>query len=346
MAKSLCCVFLGLLWSATALVAGGTVGDPTFNLTLQPANPTSDDYVQAHIELLSAGYASVEKVERDGRSIAIHIDDNCLISCGVGSPFQFDVALGRLEPGAWSVTAYIDDSEELTLDFLVEAGPAGRAELIVQPAAPTQADLVSLQIPYQNVPCEGRRTFDGIDRSGNTFQVQLALGVPLPDCVDATRGVGSFHAELGQLAPGTYRVELWGSLAAATDPPTPPVQLDELEFTVAPKEAIDLQGGRYRASLAWRTPDGATGTAKPVAGGSDESALFSFFTPDNWEVMVKVLDGCAINGNRWVFLSAATDVEFTLTVEDLESDAAPYVHTSGPGLAPPLADTAAFACTP
>ncbi len=45
-----------------------------------------------------------------------------------------------------------------------------------------------------------------------------------------------------------------------------------------------------------------------VPGATNESGLFWFFDDDNWEMLVKVLDGCGTNGHFWVFLAAATDV--------------------------------------
>lgn len=49
----------------------------------------------------------------------------------------------------------------------------------------------------------------------------------------------------------------------------------------------------------------------------DSSALFHFFTPNNVELLVKVLDGCRINGKWWVFASAATDLQYAVKVFDL-----------------------------
>ncbi len=41
---------------------------------------------------------------------------------------------------------------------------------------------------------------------------------------------------------------------------------------------------------------------------SPDSALFWMFAPGNWEVLVKVLDGCASNGRYWILSAGATDV--------------------------------------
>ena len=52
---------------------------------------------------------------------------------------------------------------------------------------------------------------------------------------------------------------------------------------------------------------------------TSDSGLFWFFSPLNWEVMVKVLDGCAISGNYWVLGAATTDLGYTMTVTDTKA---------------------------
>ncbi len=75
-------------------------------------------------------------------------------------------------------------------------------------------------------------------------------------------------------------------------------------------------GGRFALDVDWRT-----GAAGPVGVGTATalnatSGVFSFFEEDNAELLVKVLDGCGVNGHWWVFSAAATDVEYILRVTD------------------------------
>ena len=70
-----------------------------------------------------------------------------------------------------------------------------------------------------------------------------------------------------------------------------------------PRRALCLNRGRFRVEVAWEA-DGASGSGRAVPGASADSGLFWFFGPDNWELMVKVLDGCALNGRYWVFSAA------------------------------------------
>ena len=101
--------------------------------------------------------------------------------------------------------------------------------------------------------------------------------------------------------------------------------------------------GRYRVSLDWQTAED-DGEALPVPLGSADSGLFTFFSPDNWEVMVKLLDGCAINGKHWVFAAGTTDVGWTLRVTDrLTGNFETYENQLGQP-SRTVADIEAFAC--
>ena len=110
--------------------------------------------------------------------------------------------------------------------------------------------------------------------------------------------------------------------------------------------ALCLQERRFRLEIEWRDFNGATGPGRVVPAGTGDSGLFWFFAADNWEVLVKVLDGCRINGRFWVFAAATTNVGYTLRVTDtLASESRAYVNTLGVA-APAITDTGAFATCP
>jgi streptogramin lyase len=78
--------------------------------------------------------------------------------------------------------------------------------------------------------------------------------------------------------------------------------------------------------------------------GVYHGGLLWFFGQDNPEVLIKVLDGCPVNGRHWVFVSAVTSVGFTIHVEDTRSgQVKDYSNTDGV-VAAPVADTSAFTC--
>jgi tetratricopeptide (TPR) repeat protein len=102
-----------------------------------------------------------------------------------------------------------------------------------------------------------------------------------------------------------------------------------------------LNGERFRVEVSWRDFRGVTGSGQ-VAFGSADSGLFYFFDENNWEILVKILKGCALNGRYWVFAAATTNVEYTLTVTDTESGQVRTYENALGVAAPAITDTDAF----
>lgn len=111
-------------------------------------------------------------------------------------------------------------------------------------------------------------------------------------------------------------------------------------------DTLCLRDGRFKVEISWETPAGATGMGHPVQESSEDSGMFWFFNQENWEFLVKILDGCAINDHYWVFAAATTHVGFTLTVTDTQTGTVSRHHNpiGSPALA--LTDTQAFSTCP
>jgi hypothetical protein len=111
-----------------------------------------------------------------------------------------------------------------------------------------------------------------------------------------------------------------------------------------------LGNGRFELSVLWQADDAEeaqTGRGRVVEGQTEETGLFWFFDPSNWEVMVKILDGCAVNGYYWVFGASTTDVGFTLIVTDTETGLVRTYHNQTGVAADAITDTEALeVCTP
>ena len=79
---------------------------------------------------------------------------------------------------------------------------------------------------------------------------------------------------------------------------------------------------------------------------TDDTGYFWFFDPTNTEMVTKVLNGCAVNGNYWFFAAGLTNVGVTTLVQDLQSATMKtYTNTSGTAF-PPIQDTSAFRTCP
>lgn len=110
--------------------------------------------------------------------------------------------------------------------------------------------------------------------------------------------------------------------------------------------SLCLRGGRFRVEVAWRDFQGGAGAGRVVDGAADDSGLFWFFAPANWELLVKVLDGCSLNGHFWVFAAATTTVQYDLTVTDTRTGETARYHNPAGTAAPATTDTAALAVCP
>ena len=106
-----------------------------------------------------------------------------------------------------------------------------------------------------------------------------------------------------------------------------------------------LRDGRFRVEVV-REANGESGPGKVVPFSSADSGLFSFFQVENWELLVKVLDGCAVNGHYWVYSAATTDVRYLLTVTDTKTGLIARYENQAGKPAPAKTDIEAISACP
>ncbi len=113
---------------------------------------------------------------------------------------------------------------------------------------------------------------------------------------------------------------------------------------VADDRTLCLGDSRYAVTVEWRTAGGESGAARVVHEGTNDSGLFHFFEPgDNWEVLIKVLDGCPVNGHVWMYAASTTDLGYTIEITDTATGMA-REYRNEPGMpAPAITDVTAFA---
>src|SRR5262245_11283193 len=110
---------------------------------------------------------------------------------------------------------------------------------------------------------------------------------------------------------------------------------------VADALTLCLNGGRFEVRVNWRVPDqGTSGVGTGVALTGD-TGYFWFFSPNNVELVVKVVDGRTFNGMYWVLYGALSNVEYTITVTDTVTELV-KTYTNPFGNLASVADTAAF----
>lgn len=108
--------------------------------------------------------------------------------------------------------------------------------------------------------------------------------------------------------------------------------------------SLCLNNGRFKVTASWQTSTASgLGTAIP---GSSDTGQFWFFSSQNVEMVVKVLNGCGFNQRYWVFAGGLTNVQVTMTVTDV-SNGTVKTYTNPINTAfQPIQDTAAFATCP
>lgn len=135
-------------------------------------------------------------------------------------------------------------------------------------------------------------------------------------------------------------------LAQRYEPPSPPPPPPPPGLCQPTATRMCLRDGRFAVEVRWHDPRARAGDGMAIAGGDDTTGVFWFFRPSNWEMLVKVLDGCTTNERFWVFASSATTLGYRLTVTDLESGIEAVYENSLGQAAPAITDTRAFATCP
>jgi hypothetical protein len=231
----------------------------------------------------------------------------------------------------------------------IEVGPAGDA-FRNNPADGTDVVVFPdgrIAVAWNDFPSTGTvpddpadirlRFFEpGSSVLGPTFQVNQA-----PD-------VGHRAPRIALLASGKIAVAWW------TERPVPPVLLPTcfrtrgsfarvLDAPTPPSSSGLCLGEDHRfcVEVAWQDPfNGGSGDGEAVPLTPDTGA-FWFFDADNLELMLKLLDGRAVNGHFWFFYGALSNVGYQITVTD-RSTGATRVYENPPGQFGSFADTQAF----
>jgi hypothetical protein len=113
---------------------------------------------------------------------------------------------------------------------------------------------------------------------------------------------------------------------------------------LADADTLCLNNGRFRVVASWQTST-ASGSAKAVTETTD-TGMFWFFSANNIEMIIKVVNGCALNSRYWVFAGGMTNAAVTMTVTDTRTGAVKSYPNSLNTAFQPVQDTSAFATCP
>jgi LasA protease len=214
--------------------------------------------------------------------------------------------------------------------------------VVVRPGAPR--DLTAEALSTTEIRLEWS------DRSNSESGFEIERRVP---GAEDFRRIATTRANVGHyvdedLSSGStyaYRVRAVNSAGASeySNDALATTFVEDPQPCVPADDRLCLNGERFAVEVAWRGHDGNTGRGRTVPFGSADSGLLWFFAADNWEMLIKVLDGCGVNDRFWVFAAATTDVEYILRVIDsVTGRAATYFNPLG-NASPAITDTEALA---
>ena len=216
------------------------------------------------------------------------------------------------------------------------AGGTGTATrtVTVAPGAATVAPVAAFDYSPPN-PTPGSAVTFSDASAGLASSWSWSFGDPASGSADVSTLANPTHHFLGA---GTYTVRLTASNSGGSSTTTRAVTVSNCGGGVT---TLCLNEGRFRVEAAWKVPSQGTsgsGTAVPLTG---DTGYFWFFTSNNVELVVKVVDGRAFNGKFWVFTGALSDVEYTVTVTDTATGAV-RTYFNPQGLLASTSDASAF----
>jgi hypothetical protein len=169
-----------------------------------------------------------------------------------------------------------------------------------------------------------------------TDQIRSTINVPISTATPGLVAVWSLDAS-GNDALGGHNGTLHGPVGFLNG---------AVALSCSPTPTQLCLEGRFAVTAQFILPDGTHGVGTVVPGASTTSGLFWFFSPDNWEILVKEVNGCGLNSRRWIFSAATTNVHYRLSVYDVTHGIAKsYFNFQGIS-APAITDTDALAVCP
>jgi hypothetical protein len=169
-------------------------------------------------------------------------------------------------------------------------------------------------------------------------------------------GQSFFNVNTGTISffpppPGTYYI----TMALMEYDGTQYVYQDFLTFSflktfgsappcVVNSTTLCLNNGRFKVQTFYQTS--TSSGAGAAVGLTSDTGYFWFFSSNNVEAVVKVVNGCSFNNRYWVFAGGLTNQGVTFTITDTATGFVKY-YTNALGLPfAPIQDTAAFATCP
>ena len=339
------CAFLVVALLAVALPAAAEAAEAAektsrVDVRFEPASPTELDEVTVTLSG-EAGCPILGGVRHERREITVELATGCPLAPPLPpESYRFVASLGRLGPGAYRVRV-LDDGGALRFEGPLRIAAAAVPPIVFSPEVPNARDQITVTVTLDGL--RRCRVFRSVDVRGHFIDLDVDERCVVPAPPNAASNA-DFDVVLEPLAATRYRLRLRDSTGAVLA--TADLVVQPADRCVTGDAYLCVHGGRFRAEVVWKTPQGGQRTAH-ASSISGDSGMFWFHDPDNVELVVKVLDACQAPFNRyWVFAAGLTDLEATLVVTDLRSGQTRRYHSRAGKSFEPVLDAQAFATCP
>jgi len=224
-------------------------------------------------------------------------------------------------------------------------GPAPDPEPEPEPLPPPQPPTAAFAVTGATCGAELCRVVTGEDVTFTDTSAGTVARRSWDFDVTGGRAQSGASVRYAWSSPGFYQVSLNVSGAGAESTASRVFLVEAAEPAGTCESGpytLCLRESRYQVRATWTHPDGEVLAGGVVHAGTNDSGLLYFLSRENWEVLIKVLDGCSYNGRDWVFLASATNLEYEVTVTDT-ANGGTWKYGNEPGTSSPAAtDTSAF----
>ena len=196
------------------------------------------------------------------------------------------------------------------------------------------------------VPRKG--TLNWADGDGDPKTLQIAIRKARTPQPDKTFSVRLSKATGAAMDNASATVTIHDDRTGAVASEARAVVVGEADGSTAACDetrALCLGGGRFEATVQWQPSTSRVDrSSKRVAvSDSPDTGLFAASPEEDPQILLQVLDRCAVNGHYWVDFAAVTDLEFTIRVRDTQTGRTKLYHHPAGATAAPVRDVEAFA---
>ncbi len=226
----------------------------------------------------------------------------------------------------------------------VALGAAEGSEIRFSPSPAVAGQPITVTFKSIAFACENEGLLELDEVTGNRVELQVTPA----NCPILPVGFVEYTATttIGPLAAGTYFVTVFDSGASGSG------ALETTELVVknppvcqATATSLCLGDGRFAVTGTFRPRRLAARAVPDGFDGLGDWGLLWFFSQENPEILIKILNTCATNGHYSVFISPASALRQEVTVRDVKTGTTKTYANPQSGVPRLIADTTSFPCS-